>query len=62
MAEIIDNTLTCPFCKCKFKVDKDDVKIVKEWSSVGYYHYDVYKKITCPICGETAVEKYLRAE
>ena len=62
MAKIIDNTLTCPFCNCKFEVEKDDVKIIKEYSAVGYYHYNVYKIIKCPVCDENAVEKFLRVE
>lgn len=49
---IIDNTLTCDFCGCKFKVTKENIEIIQEFSSVGYYHKDVYKIIKCPICGE----------
>lgn len=48
--EILDNELTCSFCNCKFKITKDDVKTIKEYSSVGTYHYNYYKVINCPIC------------
>lgn len=60
--EILDNTLNCTFCGCKFRVSKEDVKIVKEDSSVGYYHRDVYKRIYCPICNEVVSESFLRIE
>lgn len=49
---IIDNTLTCDFCNCKFKVTKENIEIVQEFSSVGYYHKNIYKIISCPICNE----------
>ena len=49
---IIDNTLTCDFCNCTFKVTKENIDIVHEFSSVGYYHKNIYKVIECPICGE----------
>lgn len=49
---IIDNTLTCDFCNCKFKVTQESIDTVREFSSVGYYHKNIYKIIKCPICDE----------
>jgi len=49
---IVDNTLTCDFCNCKFKVTPESVDTVQEFSSVGYYHKNIYKIIKCPICDE----------
>lgn len=62
MADILDNTMVCSFCNCKFKVEKDDVETIKVHSSVGYYHYDVFKRIKCPICGENAMMKKIGIE
>lgn len=57
MAEIIDNTFTCEFCNCKFKVNRNRIETHESYSAVGYYHYDIFKRIKCPICGETVKEK-----
>jgi rubrerythrin len=62
MAKIIESVLTCPFCNCKFIVEKDEIQIIKVYSAVGYDHHDVFKILKCPLCGENVKEKFLRAE
>ena len=60
--EIIANTIDCPFCNCKFTVSKDDIKLDRVFSSVGYYHHNIYKRIYCPMCGEIAREKFVGSD
>lgn len=55
MAEIIDNTLTCSFCHCKFKIGSEDINVIKEELYKG--HYMILKRIYCPLCGEMVAEK-----
>lgn len=62
MAEILENTMVCSFCNCKFKVEKNDVETIRVYSSAGYYHYNVFKRIKCPICGENAMIKKIGIE
>ena len=62
MAKIIETIQTCPFCNCKFEVEKDDIKIVREYSAVGYNHYDYYRVLNCPICETVVKEEFLRSE
>ena len=59
---IIDNTLTCDFCNCKFEITKENIEISKVFSSVGYYHNDIYKIIRCPICNEIVKKRKFAVE
>lgn len=59
---IIDNTLTCDFCNCKFEVTKENIEITHEFSSVGYYHKNIYKIIRCPICNEIVKQRKFAEE
>ena len=59
---IIDNTLTCDFCNCKFEITKENIEITKEFSSVGYYHKYIYKMIRCPICNEIVKKRKIAVE
>lgn len=52
MAKILDNTITCPLCNCKFKVEKEDVETIKGWlardkdgSLAVYLYIKPYKAI-----------------
>jgi len=54
MAKIIDTTLTCSFCRCKFKIGSEDIKVVEE--EVFKRHYTTFKRIYCPLCGELVAE------
>ena len=62
MAKIIESIQTCPFCNCKFEVEKDDIRIIRRYSWVGYYHHEIYKILNCPICGSVVKEEFLRNE
>ena len=64
MAEIIDSTLTCPFCNCKFKITSEDIKIAKEYAGMNVFgeHYIVNKQIECPVCKELVVRKIIGYE
>ena len=59
MSKVINTTIQCPFCKCEFKVTKEDIKYSKEFSSDGTYHTNHYKYFCCPICGEIVNKKLI---
>ena len=44
------------------KVTKENIEIVHEFSSVGYYHKDIYKIIKCPICDEVVRKRKIAEE
>lgn len=60
MSEIVNTTIQCSFCKCEFKVTKEDIKYSEEFSSAGTYHTNHYKYFCCPICGEVVNKKLIK--
>lgn len=59
MSEIVNTTIQCPFCKCEFKVTKEDIKTGNQLSVVGTIHHVYYKWFCCPICGEVVNKKVM---